>query len=89
LNWLWQDGAYTAQILGAAVGPKDASTNEEGVMAAVSEIEGYHESKTSVHYPHRMELPGGGAQVGDMVRATFDLMSGAKFKVAGIAMCSR
>jgi hypothetical protein len=36
-------------------------------VSSVSEIKGYHESKTSVHYPHKMELPGGGAHAGDTV----------------------
>jgi hypothetical protein len=58
-------------------------------VSSVSEIKGYHESKTSVHYPHKMELPGGGAHAGDTVRATFQLVSGSAFKIAGIAMCSR
>jgi hypothetical protein len=57
--------------------------------SSVSEIKGYHESKTSVHYPHKMKLPGGGARVGDTVRVTFQLVSGSVFKIAGIAMCSR
>jgi hypothetical protein len=35
-----------------------------------------------------MKLPGDGAQVGDMVRVPFRLMSGSAFKIAGIAMCS-
>jgi hypothetical protein len=58
-------------------------------VSSVSEIKGYHESKTSVHFPHKMELPGGGAQAGDTVQATFQLVSGYAFKIAGIALCSR
>jgi hypothetical protein len=57
--------------------------------SSVSDIKGYHDSKTSVHFPHKMKLPGDGAQVGDMVRVTFRLMSGSAFKIAGIAMCAR
>ena len=58
-------------------------------VSSISEIKGYHESETSVHFPHKMELPGGGAQAGDTVRATFQLVSGSAFKIAGIALCSR
>jgi hypothetical protein len=63
--------------------------SESTSASSVSKIKGYHESETSIHYPHKMELPGGGARVGDTVRATFQLVRGSAFKIAGIAMCSR
>ena len=52
-------------------------------------VSGYHDSKTSVHFPHKMELPDGGARVGNTIRLNFKLLGGNAFKVAGIALCSR
>jgi hypothetical protein len=55
----------------------------------VYEIAGYHEIRTSVFFPHKFALPGGGARVGDTIRARFELVGGTMFKIGGIAFCLR
>jgi len=52
------------------------------------QITGYHETKTSIHVPHKVELPGGGAQVGDVILLDAILKRGAYFKINGIAFCA-
>lgn len=54
----------------------------------VYEISGYHETKTSIHLPHKLELPEGGANTGDTVLVNAELVSGSYFKINGIALCS-
>jgi hypothetical protein len=55
----------------------------------VYEIAWYHEIRTSVFFPHKFALPGGGARVGDTIRARFELVGGTMFKIGGIALCLR
>lgn len=50
-------------------------------------VSGYHETRTSIHVPHKFELPGGGAEKGDTLVANFRLVSGSYFKIAGLAFC--
>jgi hypothetical protein len=52
------------------------------------EISGYHETKTSVHFPHKVQLPGGGAKVGDTIFVEGKLAEGSTFKIAGMAFCT-
>lgn len=51
------------------------------------EVSGYHEARTSIHVPHKFELPNGGAKKGDSIIADFRLVSGSYFKIAGLAFC--
>jgi hypothetical protein len=51
------------------------------------EIDGFHEVRTSVHFPHKFELPGNGASVGDNVILEAELVGGSTFKINGIALC--
>lgn len=67
----------------------DTKNNSTSTQPSSSEIQGYHSSQTSVHFPHKMFFPNGGAQVGDTVRVKSALSSGQVFKVTGIALCSR
>ena len=60
--------------------PDDAAT-------ASYEIDGYHEIKTSVHFPHKFKLPGNGARIGDVVILKAKLVGGVTFKINGIALC--
>jgi hypothetical protein len=62
-------------------------TNSHGEEASY-EISGYHETKTSVHFPHKLQLPGGGAKVGDTIIVEAQLASGSNFKIAGMAFCT-
>ena len=50
-------------------------------------VNGYHDTRTSIHIPHKFELPDGGAKKGDSIVANFRLVSGSYFKIAGLAFC--
>jgi hypothetical protein len=65
--------------------PGTASAAEEDV--AKYEVSGYHETTTSIHVPHKFELPNGGAKKGDSIIVDFRLVSGSYFKIAGLAFC--
>ena len=51
-------------------------------------IHGHHSVKTSINVPHILELPSGGARIGDSIEVNATLMRGAYFKIAGIAFCA-
>ncbi len=51
------------------------------------EITGYHKFRTSIHSPHKFELPGGGAEVNDIIIVNATLSRGAYFKINGFAFC--
>ena len=65
---------------------KGASESKEP-QAAKYEVNGYHDTRTSIHIPHKFELPDGGAKKGDSIVANFRLVSGSYFKIAGLAFC--
>jgi hypothetical protein len=55
-------------------------------------VDGHHDKRTSVSYPHRFRLPagedtGGAAKAGDDIRARFTLVGGTEFKISGLAVC--
>jgi len=51
-------------------------------------IDGYHSTKTSVHFPHKLKLPGDiGANIGDSVLVEVKLVGGSSFKINGFAFC--
>jgi hypothetical protein len=50
-------------------------------------IDGYHSVTTSVHFPHKLPIPGGPADIGDTIRVECTLVSGVRFKIAGLAFC--
>jgi hypothetical protein len=50
-------------------------------------IDGYHETRTSAHFAHKLPLPGGPAGFGDTIRADSRLVSGSVFKIKGLAFC--
>ncbi len=67
---------------------KGASTSAETTKKSSKyEVTGYHETKTSIHVPHKFELPDGGAKKGDIIVVNFRLVSGSYFKIAGLAFC--
>ena len=49
-------------------------------------IDGYHDIKTSVHFPHKIPVLGG-AKAGDSLILHAKLVGGQEFKIAGIAFC--
>ena len=57
------------------------------IQTAKYKVNGYHDTKTSIHIPHKFELPDGGAKKGDSIVANFRLVSGSYFKIAGLAFC--
>lgn len=69
---------------------KQQQRTESSTTAAATkdyEISGYHEAKTSVHVPHKFQLPGEGADNGDVILLDVELVRGSNFKVSGIAFC--
>merc|ERR1712228_399917 len=50
-------------------------------------IDGYHEIKTSVHFPHKIPLVNG-AKKGDSIIMDVKLISGSEFKIQAITLCS-
>lgn len=56
-------------------------------QAVKYEVSGYHDTRTSIHIPHKFELPDGGAKKDDSIVANFRLVSGSYFKIAGLAFC--
>jgi hypothetical protein len=77
-------------------GPPGGGEREEGAGKSgksgdgdvgVFAIDGHHGLRTSVHFPHKLRVPGGPALAGDAIRADFSLVSGSAFKIAGIAFC--
>ena len=63
------------------------SAEEATKKSSKYEVTGYHETKTSIHIPHKFELPDGGAKKGDIIVVNFRLVSGSYFKIAGLAFC--
>jgi hypothetical protein len=53
------------------------------------EIEGFHNSTTSVLFPYKFPLDGDGIQKGNWLKATFDLIGGSTFRIQGILFCPR
>jgi hypothetical protein len=51
-------------------------------------LEGIHDLTASLVFPIRIPLPAG-TQMGDQVRLSFDLISGSRFMIAGMALCNR
>ena len=43
---------------------------------------------TSIHIPHKFELPGGGVRKGDVILMEVEVLRGAHFKINGIAFCT-
>ena len=67
---------------------KEATTHSTYDPAnATYEIEGYHSITTSVHFPHKFNLPGNGASFGDVIILEAVLIEGTMFKINGIALC--
>jgi hypothetical protein len=62
----------------------------ESTSSQTFTIDGYHETRTSVHFAHKLPLPGGEtpANIGDAIQADFRLVSGSTFKIKGLAFCN-
>ena len=66
----------------------NSESNEKELKVSEHSISGFHTTKTSIHIPNKMKLPGGGAKKGDAILVEVKLISGAYFKINGIALCT-
>jgi hypothetical protein len=68
----------------------DQDSNIINITKATSSmISGIAQPTRSVVYIHRHKLPDGGAMPGDTVRLHFNLASGHRFMIPGMALCSQ
>lgn len=51
------------------------------------DVDGFHETRSSIHYPHKIPISDGGAKVGDTLTFKAELIGGNHFKMAGLAFC--
>ncbi len=51
-------------------------------------IDGYQDTKTSVHFKHKIPISGGVAIAGDSIIMNAKLVGGQEFKIAGLAFCA-
>ncbi|GFH55746.1 hypothetical protein CTEN210_12222 [Chaetoceros tenuissimus] len=51
------------------------------------DVDGFHETRSSIHYPHKIPISDGGAKVGDSLTFKAELIGGNHFKIAGLAFC--
>lgn len=63
-----------------------ANTTDAQPAVTGGELEGIHNSTTSVNYLENFNL---NATVGDTVIATFHLIGGSTFKISGILFCAK
>lgn len=59
-----------------------------GSSDSIFYIDGYHTTQTSVHFPHKIPIPGGGAKAGESLILDAKLVGGSEFKIAGMAFCA-
>ena len=77
----WEDVRLSLIVEGS-----DSPNDDDWVNLHQTILEGSHNSQTSVNYSHRIDL-GDFLQVGSSIRATFTIISGAKFQINGLAIC--
>jgi hypothetical protein len=85
-DWVASKLRVTVEVIRPA-SSSGTTASSAGVVSGPFEIDGYHDLPTSVYFPHKFALAGSGASNGDTVRATFELVSGHAFKIAGLALC--
>jgi hypothetical protein len=89
----WANSTLSVRIQVDRVGRPGGGEREESAGKSgdgdvrMFAIDGHHGLRTSVHFPHKLRVPGGPALAGDAIRADFSLVSGSAFKIAGIAFC--
>lgn len=89
-KWVGSKLAISATVVKNSVIP-DTETNHSSLVDwgngdSIFHIDGYHETRTSVHFPHKVPIKGG-ASPGDSIIIDAKLIGGAEFKIAGIAFC--
>eukprot|EP00985_Skeletonema_marinoi_P028377 scaffold24732_cov139-Skeletonema_marinoi.AAC.1 len=55
-------------------GDDAAAATAEVAKSSKYEVTGYHETRASIHVPHKFELPDGGADIGDSIVANFSCL---------------
>jgi hypothetical protein len=70
---------------GAGQARRPGASSSSSSSSQTFTIDGHHETRTSVHFAHKLPLPGGEtpANPGDTIRADFRLVSGSMFKIKG------
>ena len=67
------------------------SSREEAIKSEEAnlfhDVDGFHETRSSIHYPHKIPISNGGAKVGDSLTFKAELIGGNHFKIAGLAFC--
>mmetsp|Transcript_12790 Transcript_12790/g.26120 ORF Transcript_12790/g.26120 Transcript_12790/m.26120 type:complete len:678 (-) Transcript_12790:370-2403(-) len=90
-KWVGSKLAISTTVVNDSVIP-DTETNHasrvnwDGNEDSIFRIDGYHKTRTSVHFPHKVPIQGG-ASPGDSIIIDAKLTGGSEFKIAGIAFC--
>ncbi|VEU43231.1 unnamed protein product [Pseudo-nitzschia multistriata] len=90
-KWVGSKLAVSTMVVKNSTTP-DAVTNQASPVDwdnddSLFYIDGFHEIKTSVHFPHKVPIRGG-ASPGDSVIVYAKLVGGSEFKFAGMAFCA-
>jgi hypothetical protein len=84
-SWIRSKLEIKATILRPSEAATTTKTDPSNI--ATFEVDGYHEIKTSVHFPNKFRLPGNGASVGNVVMVEARLIGGSMFKINDIDLC--
>eukprot|EP00532_Pseudo-nitzschia_australis_P016019 CAMPEP_0168249818 /NCGR_PEP_ID=MMETSP0141_2-20121125/2209_1 /TAXON_ID=44445 /ORGANISM="Pseudo-nitzschia australis, Strain 10249 10 AB" /LENGTH=541 /DNA_ID=CAMNT_0008185847 /DNA_START=1427 /DNA_END=3053 /DNA_ORIENTATION=- len=89
-KWVGSKLAISTTVVKDSVIP-DTETNHASLVNwdnedSIFHVDGYHETRTSVHFPHKVPIKGG-ASPGDSIIVDAKLIGGSEFKIAGIAFC--
>lgn len=80
-DWMDSRVNVSLSVLGGST-----TTKEDVLMETFGELEGIHNSTTSVNYKTTFDV---NANVGDTVKANFVLVGGTTFKFTGMLFCAR
>mmetsp|Transcript_15778 Transcript_15778/g.45455 ORF Transcript_15778/g.45455 Transcript_15778/m.45455 type:complete len:330 (-) Transcript_15778:712-1701(-) len=90
-KWVGSKLAVSSSVVKSATIP-ESMNNRASVVDwnndSIFRIDGYHDVKTSVHFPHKIPIQGGGAKAGESLLIDLKLVGGKGFKIAGIAVCA-
>jgi hypothetical protein len=91
-KWIGSKLAVTTTVVKNATVPdldfnRTNKVDWDGDKEDIKFIDGYHDTRTSVHFIHRIELPDDGAAAGDSLILDAKLVGGSEFKIAGLAFC--
>jgi len=91
-KWIGSKLAVTTTVVKNSTVPdldlnRTGKVNWDGDGEDIKFIDGYHDTRTSVHFVHKIELPDDGAKAGDSLILDAKLVRGSEFKIAGLAFC--